>query len=516
MNLLKRGFVKKATAGVAMLLSALLMLGSTPITSVQASQVTPSNAGWPAQVFAPWFDMVAWSTKSGYSVSPGGGPINLGRIMDDTRAIDGVGIEFLNLGFIQAVRDGAQIDHANNRINWGWGGFSLLRPGSNNGQYLDIRRAIDAVRSRGGDVVVSFGGLYGTPPWAVPSVTEDMLFNTYMHVIQTYGLTRIDLDIEKEGRGYATNTVSARAMRRVQDATGVELVLTVPVMPHGLIAIDRGTIEAFIRAEVDITLVNIMAMCFGTAYFNHPVYGNYATGTVHAISNTARQLQTLYRDIRGINLSLSEAYAKVGVTVSVGYEGHGHPYWPVGWTEIVLDHAVAQNIGMVSFWSMNRDALVIPLRGPGGYSRGAQYDHTRVFLGFGAGSDRPIPTPTPTPVPTPTPTPDPTPTPPPVDGSEWCPDTIYVEGDRVTYNGRTYQAGWWTRGERPGTVDVWRLVDAGDSPNLPSQNVWNPDRAYFGGDIVYLEGRLWQARWWTQGERPGTNNVWQDLGPAGN
>lgn len=32
----------------------------------------------------------------------------------------------------------------------------------------------------------------------------------------------------------------------------------------------------------------------------------------------------------------------------------------------------------------------------------------------------------------------------------WANDTIYTKGDQVTYNGETYTAKWWTRGEAPG------------------------------------------------------------------
>lgn len=39
--------------------------------------------------------------------------------------------------------------------------------------------------------------------------------------------------------------------------------------------------------------------------------------------------------------------------------------------------------------------------------------------------------------------------------SEWKADAVYVGGDEVTYNGRLYRAKWWTTGEKPGSADVW-------------------------------------------------------------
>jgi len=74
---------------------------------------------------------------------------------------------------------------------------------------------------------------------------------------------------------------------------------------------------------------------------------------------------------------------------------------------------------------------------------------------------------TPTPVvitPTPvvsTPTPvvvTPTPvivTPPPVGGSGWSASKVYNSGDTAVVKGVTYVAGWWTKGEEPGTTGKW-------------------------------------------------------------
>ncbi|HEY1844340.1 MAG TPA: glycosyl hydrolase family 18 protein [Buttiauxella sp.] len=42
-------------------------------------------------------------------------------------------------------------------------------------------------------------------------------------------------------------------------------------------------------------------------------------------------------------------------------------------------------------------------------------------------------------------------------GDEWSSTKIYLGGDRVKYQGKQYQAKWWTRGDIPGQSDVWAL-----------------------------------------------------------
>jgi chitinase len=47
---------------------------------------------------------------------------------------------------------------------------------------------------------------------------------------------------------------------------------------------------------------------------------------------------------------------------------------------------------------------------------------------------------------------------------------------------------------------------------------WDASRVYTGGNDVSHKGRNWQAKWWTQGEEPGTTGewgVWKDLGACG-
>ena len=40
----------------------------------------------------------------------------------------------------------------------------------------------------------------------------------------------------------------------------------------------------------------------------------------------------------------------------------------------------------------------------------------------------------------------------------WDAGSVYVGGDRVSHNGESYEAKWWTRGQEPGTAMVWKLL----------------------------------------------------------
>ena len=59
-----------------------------------------------------------------------------------------------------------------------------------------------------------------------------------------------------------------------------------------------------------------------------------------------------------------------------------------------------------------------------------------------------------------------------------------------------------TTGEEP---------DGSAAPDPPT-DIWDSAAVYTGGDTVSHQGRRYRARWWTQGERPDSSGVWEDLG----
>ncbi|WP_036706111.1 carbohydrate-binding protein, partial [Paenibacillus graminis] len=75
------------------------------------------------------------------------------------------------------------------------------------------------------------------------------------------------------------------------------------------------------------------------------------------------------------------------------------------------------------------------------------------------------PTPTatvkPTATPAVTPTPTPTATPGQCTAAAWNAITIYTKGQKASYGGVLYEAQWWTQGERPdlsGTTGAWKVT----------------------------------------------------------
>ncbi|MGL5714612.1 MAG: glycosyl hydrolase family 18 protein [Paraclostridium sp.] len=312
---------------------------------------------WPSQVNAPFADMTAWNNGE----FSNNGALNLKKIANET------GVKFFNLGFIQSTGG-----VSNGKVNWGWGGHEVLSERhADNAQYQGIKKSIKDIREMGGDVTISLGGLNGVAPWEVTQ-DVDTLYNTYKEIVEGYGLTRLDLDIEGGAQNKQHNIANAKAIKKVQDETGVDIVLTLPVMPTGLTSVQLDVVEAYLSQGVDVELVNVMAMCYGAST------PDYAVGSVQAVDNTAKQLKDYFKKYANIELTDEEAYRKVGTTVSVGFEGSAHPIFDAQDTKMVVDHAIEKGIGMTSMWSINRDSQA--QANSGIY---APYEHTNLMKKFG-------------------------------------------------------------------------------------------------------------------------------------
>ncbi|WP_194191255.1 immunoglobulin-like domain-containing protein [Clostridium chrysemydis] len=450
---------------------------------------------WPSQVYSPYVDMVAWINNPDYSNN---GTVNLKKIYEET------GVKFFNLGFIQGTSG-----ITNGKVNWGWGGYSLLsESGGDNSQYNGIKKSIKELRDVGGDVTVSFGGLNGTPFWQVTQ-DVDVLYNTYMELVKGYGLTRLDLDIEGGAQDKTKNIANAKAIKKVQDETGVDIVLTLPVLPSGLTSVQLDVLEAYLSQGVKVELVNIMTMCYGSSTLNPGE--NYGTASLRAVDSTKDQLKNYFKKYANIDLTDAESYRKIGTTPSIGFEGSAHPVFTTDWTKLVVDHAKLNGLGMVSFWSLNRDAK---LDNNSGVKN--QYEFTNICKEFtGGGSvevnNKPV-----------------------ISGAQS--KTIYIgdnfnpldgvkavdkeDGDltskiQVTGKVDTGKAGYYDIvykvSDSKGLETTLKITIEVKAKPDPSKDNYDSSKIYNTGDKVIFKGEEYVCKWWVKGEDPDKSAAWEKV-----
>ncbi|MEU3908060.1 glycoside hydrolase family 18 protein [Streptomyces goshikiensis] len=219
-----------------------------------------------------------------------------------------------------------------------WGGTTAL----------DVDRVasqIAALRAKGGDVRVSFGGAAGSELGLV-CTSADSLAAAYGKVVDTYGLTKVDFDIEGAALpDTAANTRRAQAIAQLQKShPGLDVSFTLPVMPEGLTQPGVDLIANARQNGVAISAVNIMAMDYGPAYSGD--MGGYA---IQAATATQAQIKGV------LGLGDAAAWKAVAVTPMIGVNDVSSEVFTVQDATQLVEFARAKGLGWLAMWSGARD-----------------------------------------------------------------------------------------------------------------------------------------------------------------
>ncbi|MFG2616389.1 cellulose binding domain-containing protein [Streptomyces sp. NPDC048507] len=219
-----------------------------------------------------------------------------------------------------------------------WGGVTGLASDK-------VAAQIGALRARGGDVRVSFGGASGRE-LALNCASADDLAAAYGKVIDQYRLTKVDFDIEGAALpDTAANTRRAQAVARLQKShPGLDVAFTLPVMPEGLTQPGVALLADARANGVRIDSVNIMAMDYGPAYA-----GNMGEYAVQAATATQAQLKAV------LALSDRAAWQAVAVTPMIGVNDVATEVFTVADATRLVEFAAAKGMGRLAMWSAARD-----------------------------------------------------------------------------------------------------------------------------------------------------------------
>ncbi|SHK94462.1 cellulose binding domain-containing protein [Actinacidiphila paucisporea] len=219
-----------------------------------------------------------------------------------------------------------------------WGGVTDLGSDA-------VAAQIGALRAAGGDVRVSFGGANGTELASACSSAGD-LAAAYGKVVDRYGLTKVDFDVEGGALpDTAANTRRAQAVAQLQRGhSGLQVSYTLPAMPTGL---TQDGIDLLSNAKangVDVHAVNIMAMDYGASFTGD--MGQYA---IDAATATQAQVKSV------LGLSDAAAWQKIAVTPMIGVNDVATEVFTVADAARLVGFARAQGLAWLSMWSATRD-----------------------------------------------------------------------------------------------------------------------------------------------------------------
>jgi chitinase len=220
-----------------------------------------------------------------------------------------------------------------------------------------FKSQISSLQAAGGNVIISFGGADGGE-LAETCTSVSSLTAAYLNVVNTYGVTRLDFDIEG---GTLSNTAATtrrdQALAALQkEDPSVQVDFTLAVNPTGL-PTGSGSEYALLQDAktqgVNVSVVNIMTMDF---YDGQPVLSDAES----AAKATAGQLASLY------GISTSAAYNKMGLTPIAGTNDDGAVFSQSNASSLE-SFAASNGVQELSFWEVD------------GYDKGTGYAYSKIF-----------------------------------------------------------------------------------------------------------------------------------------
>ena len=227
---------------------------------------------------------------------------------------------------------------------------------------------VNTIKNDGGNVIISFGG---EPDGSTPNeiaqtcTSVSSLTAAYLNVVNTYGVTRLDFDIEGSvlsDTSATTRRDQALAALQKEDPS-VQVDFTLAVDPDGL-PTGSGSEYALLQDAktqgVNVNMVNIMTMDY---YDNEAVLPQAESSA----EDTASQLASLY------GISTSAAYAKLGLTPIAGVNDDGENFSQANASSLE-SFAASNGVQELSFWEID------------GYDKGDGYAYSKIFNAITGGT----------------------------------------------------------------------------------------------------------------------------------
>ncbi len=425
--------------------------------------------------------------------------------------------QFQSANFNQAMQTtlGFVVAPGPNRCVPSWGGYYTLNKAN---QDINLqRRAVEYTQS-GGRVMISFGGQKGVS-LAQACPNPQALANAYETTMSNYNTNIMDLDIETTGiadfKAVQRNAAAVALVQKYYAKHHQQLIvwLTLPVNTTGLQDNAKTVVRQFLLHHVQVAGINIMAMDFG------PPEANMYQAVQQSANSTHAQLTTIFPQY-GIHLTSRQIWNRMGITVMIGQNNSAGEVFTTSNAASLQSFANRVRLGRVSMWSLNRDyscgqlftGAVLSNTCSGVNENSLQFSSIfskltgKVIAKKGAqapivvsqqGSTNPANAPYPI----------------------WQPNVPYPQNYKVVWQGNVYEAKYYNEAINPGTqvqfsyqtpwILLGPVLKTDHAPTIPTLAPgtypnWSPAVAYNQGAIVLYKGLPYQAKYYTVGSSPGS------------
>jgi chitinase len=220
---------------------------------------------------------------------------------------------------------------------------------------------INSLKAAGGNVIISFGGAEGGE-LAQTCTSVSSLEAAYADIVNTYGVTRLDFDIEGGVIGDTASTSRRdQALAALQAANpSVQVDFTLAVDPNGMESPQLNLLNDAKSKGVRVNCVNIMTMDFGGGTNDLSAAESAARGSVG-------QLESIF------GISATQAWNMLGLTPIAGTNDDGTVFSQSNASSLE-SFAASNGVQELAFWEVD------------GYDKSAGYAYSRIFNQITGGS----------------------------------------------------------------------------------------------------------------------------------
>jgi len=282
----------------------------------------------PAYVYAPYYQTYLGSSTPSITQTAGDS-----------------GTNYFTLAFIQSAGKGSCTPT--------WNGDKSQLIGSSR-----YESDIAALQAAGGNVIPSFGGYsadQGGTELADSCTDVSKIAAAYESVIQTYGVTRLDMDVEAKslnntaGIDRRNKAIALTEQWAATQGIPLQIQYTLPVEPGGLESNGQAVLQNAVKDGATVDSVNIMVFDYYQRKAGLVDMGQAATD---AATHTHTQLASLF-----FSKTSSQLWAMLGMTLLPGIDDFPKK------TEVtslanagtMLSFAQSNGMNFLSIWAIQRD-----------------------------------------------------------------------------------------------------------------------------------------------------------------
>ncbi|HEY8091822.1 MAG TPA: hypothetical protein VIF09_28365, partial [Polyangiaceae bacterium] len=232
--------------------------------------------------------------------------------------------------------------------------FVLSNGGCDTTQDIEQNGAdVKAFIAAGGHVKASFGGADGTYVEA-KCTSASALAGAIEGFVTATGITDLDFDVEQDPvLTDSVNKMRGDALAAVQKADHIQVAFTLAANPHssgspgGLTSQGLSVVTNAVTAGVQISHVNLMTMDYGDSFGGQPL----APVAIGSLTDANAQLVAAVS-----GLTTKGAWRMLGVIPMIGKNDDSEVF-SLADAKSLEAFAVQNRLGLVSFWSIDRDQV---------------------------------------------------------------------------------------------------------------------------------------------------------------